>query len=147
MNSKDGLDEMQRERNNKIGNQMFELMAFALLIDITLSALGIRWLAYPSNIMAIVLTCCSIFLVRQIAAGAFRQPRIQTRKVTVIILIVTIALAFAAEITLSKLPAGTAESTDDYSAYILMVISSAGLLATGIATVIKRIRDKADKDD
>lgn len=147
MNNRDGLDEMQRERNNKIGSQMFELMSFALLIDIVLHGLGIRWLNYPNNTMTIVLACSGIYLVRQIIAGAFQHPKIQKRKVSIITLIITIVLAVVAVITLSKLPASTVENTDDYSAYIIFGVSVAGLLAAGIAAVIKKIRDKNDKDD
>ena len=128
MNNKDGLDEMQRERRNRIGSQMFELMSFALLIDISLHGLGIRWLNYPNNTMTIVLACSGIYLVRQIIAGAFQHPRIPKRKVTIITLVITIVLAVVAAITLLKLPAGTVENTDDYSAYIIFGISAAGYL-------------------
>ena len=35
-NNKNGLDEMQREKQNSIGNQMFILMSYAFLFDVGL---------------------------------------------------------------------------------------------------------------
>jgi len=36
-----GLDEMQKDRRNRVGNQMFMLMFFALLIDSDLYGAGV----------------------------------------------------------------------------------------------------------
>lgn len=52
--SNNGLDEMQREKRNNIGHQMFLIMFYALLADIGLSGFGIHRLKYPADIMVII---------------------------------------------------------------------------------------------
>ena len=79
-NRKDGLDEMQKERRNKIGNQMFMLMSYALLIDTGLYGQGIRWLEYPSNVMAVFLACMGIYLVRLIASNDYLPAKAHNKK-------------------------------------------------------------------
>jgi len=147
MNNKNELDEMQREQHNEIGNQMFVIMSFALLINIALCGVGIQWLDYPTCTMVIVIVCLGIYLVRLIIAGAYQEPSIQKKKTSIIALTIAAALAVVFGINLRKLPAGALENTSDYSAYILVGISVAGLLAAGIAGVIKRKRDEDDNDD
>jgi len=147
MNNKDGLDEMQRERHNKIGNQMFTIMSLALLINIALYGVGIHWLDHPTDTMVIVTACLAIYLVRLIAAGAYKQSSITKRKTTIITLTIAAALAVVFVINLRKLPVGIVDNANDYSAYILVGISIIGLIAAGIASVIKKNQDKDDKDD
>lgn len=147
MNNKDGLDEMQRERHSRIGSQMFVIMSFALLFNIALYGAGIRLLDYPADTMTIVIACSGVYLVRLILAGAYQHPRIPKTKTIIMSLTIAIVLAIVLVITLRKLPASIAEDTDDYAAYILVGISAIGLLAAGIAAVIKKKRDKDDEED
>lgn len=147
MNNKDGLDEMQRERHNMIGNQMFTIMTLALLVNVTLYSGGIRWLHHPTDTMVIVLACSAIYIVRVIIAGAYKQARITKNKTTILILIISVALSVALVINFQNLPVGIVESTNDYSSYILLSVSGTGLIAVGIASIIKKKQDGNDKDD
>ena len=146
-NDNSGLDERQREIYNKIGSQTFELMAFALLVDIVLYVLGIRWLDYPDKIMAIVLACSCVYLVRLIIAGAYQHPIIKKRKRTILIFIIGVVGAIASSAVVRRLPVDITESTSSYAAYILMGVSLAGLLAIGVASLVKKKRDKENNDD
>ena len=74
-NNKNGLDEMQIERRNRIGNQMFMWMFFALLIDSGLYGAGVRWLDYPANVVVIISACISIYFVRLIVLSAYHPPK------------------------------------------------------------------------
>ncbi len=146
-----GLDEMQKERRNNIGNQTFMLMSFALFIDIGLYGFGFRWLDYPSNIMVIIVVCMAIYLVRTITANAYLPPRAQNRK-TILSLIITIvssvALAIAAVNLFGEFLAQSGvEGAGDHSALILFIVSGASLLISLIAAIIKKVNDRNDSDD
>ena len=149
--NKNGLDEMQMERRNSIGNQMFILMFYALLLDSGLYGAGIRWLKYPVNIMIIIMVCMGIYLVRTIAANAYLPPKAQNRKTVVslvIAIVFSIVLAIAAFHLSENLPAQpVVEDGNDHSALILFIVSAAGLLISLIALIIKKARDKNDRDD
>lgn len=149
--NKNGLDEMQKERRNSIGNQMFLLMFYALLLDSGLYGAGIHWLKYPANIMVIIMVCMGIYLIRTIAANAYLPPKAQNRK-TVISLIIAISfsvvLVIAAFNLFGNLSAQFAvEDANDNSALILFIVSAAGLLISLIVAIIKKINDKNDSDD
>jgi FtsH-binding integral membrane protein len=149
-NNKNGLDEMQKERRNSIGNQMFMLMFYALLLNGGLYAAGIRWLEYPANVLVIITACMGIYLVRLIALNAYLPPKAQSRKpvVTLVIAIVfSVAFTMAAINLFTHYPAQVAESTEDNSAVILFIVSAVGLLATIIVAVIKKVNSKNDNDE
>jgi len=149
-NNRDGLDEMQRERRNKIGNQMFMLISYALLIDTGLYGQGIRWLEYPGNIMAIFLVCMGIYLVRLIASNAYLPAKAHNQK-TMVALILAIVFSITLTITAITLFRNSAtqivESTNDNSAWILFIISAVGLLVVLITAVIKKASNKDDRED
>jgi uncharacterized membrane protein len=99
--------------------------------------------------MVIVLVCLGIYQVRLITANAYQSPRIQKGKTVVVVLIAVIlavVLAISA-IQIWKLPVNVIESTNDYSAIVLVVISMIGLIATFIATVVKNKQNKNDIDE
>ena len=148
--NKDGLDEMQRERRNKIGNQMFLLMSYALLIDTGLYGQGIRWLEYPGNIMTIFIACMGIYLVRLIANNAYLPAKAHNKK-TVVALILAIVFSITLTITAITLFRNSAkqivESTNNNSAWILFIISAVGLLVVLITAIIKKVSNKEDKED
>lgn len=149
--SKNGLDEMQKERRNSIGNQMFMFMSYALLLDAGLYGVGIRWIKYPANTMLIITVCMGIYLIRMIAANAYLPPKAQNRK-TVIALVVAIAFSVAFTITafnlFGNLSAQSAvKDTNDNSAIILFIVSAAGLLISLIVAIIKKVNDKSGSGD
>jgi TRAP-type C4-dicarboxylate transport system permease small subunit len=150
-NNKNGLDEMQKERQNSIGNQMFILMFYTLLLDSGLYGAGIRWLKYPANTMVIITVFMGVYLIRTIAANAYLPPKAQNRK-TVISLIIAISfsvvLAIAAVNLFGNLSAQpTVEDANNNSALILFIISGVGLFISLIAAIIKRVNNKNDSDD
>jgi len=149
-NNKNGLDEMQRERRNNIGNQMFMLMFYALFINSGLYSAGIRWLDYPGNVMVISTVCMSIYLVRLIARNAYLPPKAQSRK-TVIPLLIAIAFSILLAISVinlfGQLPIEGAGNTNDNSTIILVIISAVGLLITLIVAMIKRVNNRDNKED
>lgn len=142
---------MQKERRNSIGNQMFMLMFYTLLLDSGLYGAGIRWLKYPANIMVIIMVYMGIYLIRMIAANAYLPPKAQSRK-TVMFLIIEIAfsvvLAIAAFNLFGNLSAQSAVvDTNDNSALILFIVSAAGLLISLIIAIIKKVNNKNESDD
>lgn len=149
-NNKNGLDEMQREQRNSIGNQMFMIMFYALLLNGGLYGAGIRWLDYPINVMVIITVCMAVYLVRLIAFNAYLPPKAQNRK-TVITLVMAIVFSIAVILSAINLfgqsPAQVANNTNDNSALILMIVSAVGLLATLIVAVIKKVNNKEEKGD
>jgi amino acid transporter len=149
--NKNGLDEMQKERRNSIGNQMFMLMVYALLLDSGLYGVGIRWLKYPANIMVIIMFCMGVYLFRTIAADAYLPPKAQNRK-TVISLIIAIAFSVVLVIAAFSLSGNlsarsTVEHANDNSALILFIVAAVGLLISLIVAIVKRVNGKKDSDD
>jgi len=145
--NKNGLDEMQKEKRNSIGNQMFLLMFYALLLDSGLYGFGFRWLKYPANIMVIIMVCMGIYLIRTIATNAYLPPKAQNRK-TVISLIIAIAFSVVLATASFKLFGDLAvENANDNSALILFIVSAVGLLISLIVAIIKKVNDKNDRDD
>lgn len=150
-NNKNGLDEMQREKQNSIGNQMFILMSYALLFDLGLYGAGIRWVKYPLNTMIIVIVCMSIYLIRTIAAGAYLPPKAQNRK-TIISIIIAIAFSILLVRTSfnlfgNKSAQSIVESTDSSYSLLLFIIAGVGLLISLIVAIIKRVNDRKNDDD
>ncbi len=149
--NKNGLDEMQKEKRNSIGNQMFMLMFYALFLDCGLYGYGIRWLKYPLNIMVIIMVCMSIYLVRTIATNAYLPPKAQNRKtVTSLIMVLAFSAVFAYAFSrlLGNFSVQSAVTdTNDHSASILFIVSAGGLLISLIVALIKKISEKKEDDD
>ena len=137
-NNKNGLDEMQRERHNNIGNQMFMLLFYALLINSGLYSAGIRWLDYPGNVLIISTVCMGIYLIRLVALNAYLPPKAQSRKNVVIL---AIAIIFSVLLAMSAINLFGQIST------VLLIISAVGLLCTLIMAVIKKVNGKDNDDD
>ncbi len=150
-NNKNGLDEMQKEKRNNIGNQMFILMFYALLFDVGLYGAGIHWVKYPLNTMIIIIVFMCIYLVRVIAASAYLPPKAQNRK-TAISLILAIVFSILLVMTSFRLlgnkPAQSiVQSTDSSYALLLFIIAGVGLLISLIVAIIKKVNDKKHDDD
>jgi len=137
-NNKNGLDEMQRERHNNIGNQMFMLLFYALLINSGLYSTGIRWLDYPGIVLIISTVCMGIYLIRLVALNAYLPPKAQSRKNVVIL---AIAIIFSVLLAMSAINLFGQIST------VLLIISAVGLLCTLIMAVIKKVNGKDNDDD
>jgi ABC-type methionine transport system permease subunit len=149
-NKKSDLDEMQIERRNNIGNQMFMLMFWALFLNNGLHGAGITWLPYPANVMVIISACMGIYLVRLIAANAYLSSKAQNRKgilSLVMAIIFSIALAVLAVVLFKQSPVVVAENPADNSALILFTVSAVGLLAALITAVIKKVNNRNDEED
>jgi len=149
--NKNGLDEMQKEKRNSIGNQMFMLMFYALLLDSGFYGMGIHWLKYPANIMVIIMVCMSIYLIRTIATNSYLPPKAQNRK-TVISLIIAITFSVVLLITSVNLfgnlsVQSAVKDADGNSGLILFIVSAVGLLISLIVAIIKKVTDKNDSDD
>ena len=150
-NNKNGLDEMQREKRNSIGNQMFILTFYALLFDVGLYGAGIRWIEYPLNTMIIIIVCMTIYLIRTIAASAYLPPKAQNRK-TIISIIIAIAFSILLVKTSfilfgNKSTQPIIENTDSSYALLLFIIAGVGLLISLIVAIIKRVNDRKNDDD
>jgi len=149
-NNKGGFDEMQRERRGNVGNQMFMLMAYALLIDCGLYGFGVRWLNYPANVMVILMVCLGIYLVKLIASNAYFPSNAQTRKITIPLIIAIAGSALLAIVLINlfgeSLPQVT-ENSDDNSAVILLIVSAVGLIAAAIVAAIKRANSNYEEND
>lgn len=144
-----GFDEMQRDRRNAIGNQTFILMFYFLMLEVGLHSAGVKWLAYPANILVIIMICMGIYLVRLIAANAYLPPRANNSK-TLIIIVIAISISWVIIELIStgklSLPLVAYESNDN-SAIILFTVSVIGLIIAGIVAMIKRINDKKDAEN
>ena len=146
-NNKNGFDEMQIERRNRIGNQTFMLMFYALLVDSGLYGFGIRWLNYPGNVMVIIIAFMSIYLVRLIAYNAYLPPKAHSRKTVVFLLLAivfSIVIAIAGLNYFRESTAQIIEPTNDFSALILMIVSGVGLLIALLVAVIRKVNNKDD---
>jgi len=141
---------MQKEKRNSIGNQMFMLMFYALLLDIGLYGAGIRWLKYPANTMVIIMICMGIYLIRTIAANAYLPPKAQSRNtgISLIIAIIFSVVFVIAFLNFGNLTLQSAvEDTNDNSALILFIVSATGLLISLIVAIIKKVNNRNDSDD
>ena len=149
--NKNGLDEMQKEKRNSIGNQMFLLMVYALLIDAGLAGVGISWLKYPSNIMVIIMVCVGIYLVRTIATNSYLPSKVSYRKTvisSIIAMAFSVVLVIAAFNFFGNLSVHSAlEGTIDNSALILFMVALVGLLISLTVAIIKKVNDKRDSRD
>ena len=149
--NKNELDEMQKEKRNKIGNQMFMLMFYVLFIDCGLSGVGIHWLKYPANIMVIIMIFMSIYLVRTIAANAYLPPKTNNKKnifLTSICIIFAALIAIGASKLIGKFQVSSAvNNANDNSALILLIVSSVGLIISLIVILIKNNNEKNISED
>lgn len=149
--SKNGLDEMQKEKRNSIGNQMFMLMFYSILFECGLYGAGIRWLAYPADIMVIIMVCMVIYLVRSVASNAYLPPKVQNRNPFIslaIVILFSAALGTAAYFLFAHLPVSPVEKdVNDNSALILFIVSGTGLLIALVSTIIQRWNARKYSDD
>lgn len=136
------LDEMQLQKRNSIGNQSFMLLVNLLLIDICLNGLGVKWLAYPTNVFIIMLVCNAYYLIRIIWHNAYVGPGVKEKSTLLKIIYVAglAALLAASIVLLTKKDLTNVPAADDngLGSVLLFIISSAALIIAGIVGFIIR---------
>ena len=154
--NKSGLDERQQATRNKIGYQTFMLMTYLLLIDISLSGFDIRWIEYPTNIMIIITICLIVYLVRLIlgnshstAGGPKRKPIfVIVLSVVLAALIIAVLVSLHGNSIIEKTAVNSnGNSIEDYSAVILFIVSTGGLIVAGIVSLVKKHSDSRRDND
>jgi LPXTG-motif cell wall-anchored protein len=140
-----GLDERQREKRNRIGNQCFMLLLYALLLNVGLYGAGIKWFPYPADVIVIVTVVAFIYLARIIAGNAYLPPRSGKTlgRIKVIFLIVFSALTAAAGFLMGAGPSlGALPQTGDNTGYMLLMISAVTLVIALVMGLVQRLRNK-----
>lgn len=149
--NKTGLDEMQTEKRNHIGNQMYFFTFYVLLFDAGLNGMGFHWLSYPINSMIIIILSMSIYLIRVIAGNAYLPPRTSPKRSILSVIIAIVCSITLAVVVFSSLKNPSLQfieqSVNDNSAIILFVVSAVGLLLSLIAYLIRNKNDKNDSED
>lgn len=144
--SKNNLDERQRQRRNSIGNQMFMLMFWVILLNCGLNGAGITWLKYPADIIVIISVCMFIYLGRLIASGSY-LPENETKGKNwanrlVILIMATIAITI---IAVSRFT-GADKPWSDTATIFTMVVAVGSIIAQ-VTLIINKIRDNDKGDD
>ena len=145
--NKKGLDEMQIQTRNKIGNQTFLMLLYLLMIDAGLYGFGFRWVDYPANVMLIRTICAGIYVIRLIKANAYVGPSTEKEKPLLKILmtaLVAVVVATGTIVLLKTTSFSDANQINDMSAPILFIAASVGIVIAVVTTVINRIQNKND---
>jgi hypothetical protein len=145
MNSKIHLDEMQRQKHDSVGNQMFMVMFWVLALNIILHAAGITWLPYPANIMAIMVVCKVIYRIR---TRAYLPERLQGIKgKPLLIRAITFLVAFGIMAVLHYRQTTMEISIfADNPAMVLTLVAVIGLLALSVAGALVKKASRADDE-
>jgi len=145
--SSKGLDEMQLQRKNRIGNQAFMMLMYLLLLDAGLYGFGFRWISYPANIMVILTICSGIYVIRLITGSAFVGPSTEKSKplLRVFLTVMVSVLVASAVIVMLRIASFSNNSeVDSESAPILFIAAAIALIIAVITGVIKNIQNKDD---
>lgn len=146
--NKKGLDEMQVQIKNSIGNQAFIMLLYLLILDAGLYGFGFRWVSYPANVMMILSLCSGIYVIRLIAANAFVGPSAKTEKPLLkVILTMLLAISVSAAILFLIKNASFSSSSkiDEISAPLLFVTAGVAILIATITLIIAKIQNKDDE--
>jgi hypothetical protein len=147
--NKKGLDEMQLQRKNKVGNQSFLMLLYLLMLDAGLYGFGFRWVSYPANIMIILTICSAVYVVRLIKGNAYVGPLTDKEKpVLKVVLTIVGAILFAMAITLLLKDRGFSKDNmiDNMTAPILFITSITGIIIVAITSIIRKIQNKDDTE-
>ncbi len=148
--NRNGLDEMQTERRNRIGNQMFMLMFYALWLNGLLYSYGVRWLDYPGNVMVITVVCMAIYLVRLVVSNAYLPAKTRAGRATYTLImgiVFSIALVLAAINLFGPAPAEASWISEGNTALVLFIASAVGLVAVLITAAIRKVNSRHDTDE
>ncbi len=141
-----GLDERQREKRNRIGNQCFMLLLYALLLNIALYGAGIKWFPYPADVMVIVTVVAFIYLARIIAGNAYLPPstyRARGRMKVIVLTALSVIMAVIGVLLYKRVtPSVAAVETGDNSGVILFIMSAVTLAIALVMGLVQRARNK-----
>jgi hypothetical protein len=146
MRNKEGLDEMQIQRRNKIGNQTFIMLMYLLLLDAGLYGFGFRWVAYPANVIILLSLSSGMYVVRLLIGGAYVGPSKQKGNSLLRILFTGLVAAVVAAgmlVLLKTVGFSNASYIDNLAAPLLFITALVGMI---IATVVAIIKWKQEKD-
>lgn len=144
-----GLDEMQLQRKNKIGNQSFLLLLFLLLLDAGLYGFGFRWLSYPANIMLILSFCSAIYVVRLIKANAYVGPSNDSEKPVLLVIlnvVVAVSVAMVIVVLLRNSSFVNSGQINEMAAPVLFITSGVAVIISVAIVIIKKIQNQDDLD-
>jgi hypothetical protein len=147
--SKKGLDEMQLQRKNKVGNQSFLILMYLLMLDAGLYGFGFRWVSYPANIMIILNICSAVYVVRLIKGNAYVGPSYEKEKPilrVVINSVVAILFATAIILFLKNTRFNNVNQIDSMAAPILFITSITAIIIVTLTGIIRKIQNKDDKE-
>lgn len=147
--NKNGLDEMQVQKSNKIGNQTLHILLYALMLDVCLHGLGFRWVSYPANVMIILSVISAIYVVRLISANAYvgrsfgkEKPFLKVFLTMGLAVMVSVAILFLFK------NANFSEASQIYemAAPILFIVGGVSIVITVTTMVINKIQNKKDEE-
>ena len=146
--NKKGLDEMQVQKKNSIGNQAFVMLLYLLMLDAGLYGFGFRWISYPANVMIILTLTAGIYVIRLITANAFVGPAAKTEKplMTVVMTMFFAALISAAILVLmNKTSFSSPGQIEEISAPLLFITAGVAMVVAITTLIIKRIQNREDE--
>lgn len=140
------LDEMQRQIRDRIGNQMFILMSYLLLLDIGLYGFGFRWLSYPMNVFVIMIGCMCYYLARIIWQGAYAGPNAKRTGLKVVIINTVTALIAALIVWFVNNHYPAASPDDSNGAMVLFIFGGVALIIISVVSLCRRRNNKGQDD-
>ncbi|OQB15581.1 MAG: hypothetical protein BWY15_00293 [Firmicutes bacterium ADurb.Bin193] len=143
--NKKGLDEMQIQKRNKIGNEAFIMIMYFLLIDAGLYGFGFRWIAYPANAITILAVCSGIYAARLIAGNAYAGPSENEKKPVLKTVFTCLASVFMAMLALTLIKTvriNDSQGINDLAAPIMLISGAIGIVVSVGISIIKRIQNK-----
>ena len=144
-NYKNGLDEMQKQMRDSIGNQMFMIMYWVFLLNCGLHGAGIKWRTYPIDVMVIITACMGVYLVRLIAFNAYLPPKANNKKpITFLVIAIFFSIALVIAITKFFGQPLTQIVSDRNLTRIIIIIA---VVAVIISLIVIGIKRKNSKDD
>lgn len=147
--NKKGLDEMQLQTRNKIGNQTFLVLLYLLLLDAGLYGFGFRWVSYPANIIIILTICSGIYVVRLVKANAYVGPSIDKQRPMLNVflnVIVSVLIALLIIVLLKNVSFTNSDQIDAIAAPILFISAMIAIIIAVTTGIIKKIQNKNDRD-
>jgi hypothetical protein len=145
--NKKGLDEMQLQRRNEIGNQSFLLLLYLLLLDTGLYGFGFRWVSYPANIMLILSICSAVYVVRLIKGNAYIGPSSDKEKPilkVILNLIIAVSVATVIIVLLKNTSFSNSNQINDMAAPVLFITAAIAIIITATVGIIKKIQNQKD---
>jgi len=146
--NKKGLDEMQVQKRNSIGNQAFTMLLYLLMFDVGLYGFGFRWVSYPANVMIILSLCSGIYVIRLIAANAFVGPSAKTEKPllkVVLTMLLAISVSAAILVLMKNASFSSPGQIDEMSAPLLFITAGVAILIAATTFIINKIQNRDDE--